>query len=94
MSVSAKRQIAQLKEIFMRRTLEAIVESKSSAKTVRVVVKRTVRHPKYKKRYSVTKRYLVHDPKETAKPGDAVVIRETRPISKQKHWVISNNRTK
>lgn len=78
----------------MRRTLEGTVESKSSAKTVRVTVKRTATHAKYKKQYSVTSRYLVHDPKETAKPGDVVVIKETRPISKQKHWIISNNRMK
>ena len=59
-------------------------------KTVVVSVDRTVVHPKYLKRYTVSKRYKVHDPENTAKTGDEVTIEETRPLSKGKRWRLVN----
>jgi len=37
-----------------------------------------------------TKRYSVHDPESISSIGDQVRIRETRPISKTKNWVLIN----
>lgn len=57
--------------------------------TATVLVERYVKHPKYKKYLRRAKKYLVHDPGNTAQVGDKVTIRETRPISKRKHFVIA-----
>jgi len=52
--------------------------------TCTVAVERYVHHPKYKKFMRRTKKFLVHDKGNTAKVGDVVDIKETRPISKRK----------
>lgn len=54
--------------------------------TVTVSVNRFVKHPKYKKYIERAKKYLVHDAGNTAQVGDTVLIRETRPLSKNKHF--------
>ncbi len=56
------------------------------AKTVRVLVRSTKLHPKYRKQYVTTKKYAVHDEEKNAKLGDQVVFEECRPISKTKKW--------
>ena len=56
--------------------------------TAKVAVARYVQHPKYKKFIKQVKKFLVHDAGNTATVGDKVVIRETRPISKNKNFVI------
>jgi len=43
-------------------------------------------HPKYHKRYTVSKNYKAHDEKNEYKPGDKVIIQECRPLSKDKRW--------
>lgn len=72
----------------MRRLLQGIAQSSSKDKTVSVRVDRFVMHPKYKKRYTISKKYLVHDEKGLVKKGDPVTFKETRPISKRKRWVL------
>lgn len=57
--------------------------------TATVLVERYVMHPKYKKYLRLGKKYLVHDPGNTAKVGDKVIICETRPISKRKHFILA-----
>ena len=42
--------------------------------------------PKFKKIVRVHKKFYAHDEKNEAKPGDRVLIRETRPLSKLKRW--------
>lgn len=59
--------------------------------TAKVEVSRYVKHPKYKKFMKQVKKYLVHDNDNTAVVGDKVVIRESRPISKRKNFVIESN---
>jgi small subunit ribosomal protein S17 len=54
--------------------------------TATVKVERYVKHPKYKKYERISKKFLVHDPGNTAKVGDTVSIRETRPISRLKRF--------
>jgi small subunit ribosomal protein S17 len=58
--------------------------------TVTVSVNRYVKHEKYQKYYSISKKYLVHNPGNTVSIGDIVEIRETRPISKRKRFVIDS----
>jgi small subunit ribosomal protein S17 len=46
-------------------------------------------HKKYKKYYKVSKKYKVHDVGNTKKVGDKVEIVSSRPISKDKHFIIA-----
>lgn len=59
---------------------------KSGAKTIKVVVERKVKHPKYEKYMLRRTKLAVHDPKEQAREGDQVEITPCRPISKTKSW--------
>jgi small subunit ribosomal protein S17 len=68
------------------RILSGTVVRAKMQDTVTVAVERYVMHPKYKKFMRRTKKFLVHDKGNTAKEGDKVEIRETRPISKRKHF--------
>ena len=69
-----------------KRQLTGTILSDKMAKTVVVVVEKLKEHPKYKKRYKVSKKYKAHDGKEEYKIGDKVIIEECRPLSKEKHW--------
>lgn len=57
-------------------------------KSAVVVVEQIWRHPLYKKTVRRTKKYLVHNDLG-AKDGDRVLLRESRPLSKRKRWVIA-----
>ena len=57
-------------------------------KTVSVLVERSVRHPLYQKFMKRSKKYLAHDENNVSKEGDTVRIREARPISKRKRFVV------
>ncbi len=74
-----------------RRTLRGIVVSTKMKDTITVAVERYVKHPKYKKYMRRTKKFLVHDAGNTAKEGQVVDIRETRPLSKRKHFELVAN---
>ena len=69
-----------------RRTLRGTVVSTKMQDTITVAVERYVQHPKYKKFVRRTKKYLVHDAGNTAKEGEVVDIRETRPLSERKRF--------
>ncbi|KKW08650.1 MAG: 30S ribosomal protein S17 [Candidatus Kaiserbacteria bacterium GW2011_GWA2_49_19] len=68
--------------------LEGVVVKSAMKDTVTVQVDRYVKHPKYKKYMKRSKKFLVHNPGNTAVIGEKVIIRETRPISKNKHFII------
>ncbi|MFC1632892.1 30S ribosomal protein S17 [Patescibacteria group bacterium] len=70
----------------LKRTKKGVVVSKSGDKSVVVAVHTFKAHPKYQKRYRVTNKFHVHDPKNEAEVGAKVTIVETRPLSKLKHW--------
>jgi small subunit ribosomal protein S17 len=53
-----------------------------------VKVDRMVIHPKYRKRYQVTTRYKADKAGLDCSVGDKVVIQESRPISKDKKWIL------
>lgn len=69
-----------------RRQLTGTVVSDKMTKTVIVRVDRTVSHPKYDKRYKVSKRFAAHVEPNLVKTGDSVLIEETRPLSATKRW--------
>ncbi len=71
-----------------KHTIEGVVVKKSGDKTVSVEVVRTVRHAIYNKGMKRTKRYLAHDPNNTVAVGDKVTIRESRPLSRRKRFVV------
>ena len=73
------------------RVLNGTVVSTKMQDTITVAVERYVMHPKYKKFMRRTKKFLVHDKGNTAKEGDKVEIRETRPMSKRKHFELVKN---
>lgn len=70
------------------RTKKGIVTSDKMDKTLVVTVHSYKTHPKYKKRYRVSKKYYVDDPQKKHKMGDEVTIYETRPLSKLKRWTV------
>lgn len=70
--------------------LSGVVVSDKMKDTCVVSVVRFVKHKKYKKYYKVSKKYKAHDAGNTKKIGEKVMIMESRPISKDKHFVIIN----
>jgi len=68
------------------RTKKGIITSTKMDNTAVVTVSRKKTHPKYKKIYTRSKKFYVDDPKNELKEGQTVVIEETKPISKLKHW--------
>jgi len=71
------------------RTKTGIITSNKMVKTLVVTVTTYKRHPKYKKRYQVSKKFYA-DCDESSKfnVGDEVTITETRPLSKLKRWKV------
>jgi len=67
-----------------------IVVSDKMDNTRIIAVNARVLHKRYKKVVTVTKRYAVHDTESISSIGDQVIIRETRPISKTKNWILSS----
>jgi small subunit ribosomal protein S17 len=65
-----------------------IAISRAGQQTVIVRVDTQIAHPLYKKRVRKTKRFAVHDADNAVVAGDTVVIGETRPLSKTKHWEV------
>lgn len=64
------------------------IVSDKMLKTVVVEVMRIKEHPKYKRRFKVHKRYKVHNESSDYKLGDTVMIEESKPMSKDKRWII------
>ena len=62
------------------------VVSSTNNKTITVLVETYKKDPLYHKRVKYSKKYTAHDEKNEAKKGDKVLIAETRPLSKTKHF--------
>ncbi len=62
------------------------VVSTKMQKTIVVEVEMRKAHPKYKRVMKTSKKFYAHDEQNTARVGDVVRIRETRPLSKLKRW--------
>jgi len=69
-----------------RKTRIGIVVSDKMDKTVVVKIDRLVKHPVYNKYIKRAAKYKAHDNDNSCKIGDRVLIVETRPLSKDKHW--------
>jgi len=72
-----------------RRRINGVVTSDKMTKTVVVEISRTYTHPLYKKVVHSKKRVQAHDELE-CKVGDLVRIVESKPISKNKKWVVES----
>jgi small subunit ribosomal protein S17 len=66
-----------------------VVVSDKMDKTVVVAIENRSPHPKYGKIVVKTQKYKAHDEENQCKTGDRVRIRETRPLSKTKYWVVA-----
>ena len=69
--------------------VRGIVTSDKMDKSVVVAVERQVRHPLYGKAQRKTSKFLAHNEGNAAKQGDVVEIREGRPMSHRKRWVVT-----
>lgn len=70
----------------IRKTRTGVVVSDKMDKTIVVAIKTKVRHPLYGKMVNRTVKFKAHDEENACGIGDTVLIMETRPLSKQKHW--------
>ena len=71
-----------------KRILQGTVVSDKNDKTVVVRVERRYTHPVMQKTVRQSKKYKAHDENNTFKVGDSVFIQESKPISKDKRWVV------
>ncbi len=71
-----------------KRILQGVVVSDKNDKTVVVRVERRFTHPVMQKTVRQSKKYKAHDENNTCKVGDTVSIQESKPISKDKRWVV------
>ncbi len=72
----------------MKRQLQGTVVSDKMMKTAVVAVSYEKKHSKYLKYYTVTRRFKAHNENNEYKTGDIVTIEETRPLSKDKRFII------
>ena len=72
----------------MKKTLKGKVISDKMQKTAVVEVQRFFKHLKYKKYIKRSKKFKAHDENKEYKIGDEVLIEETKPMSKDKHFRI------
>ena len=72
-----------------RKKIKGVVFSTKMKDTAVVLVSRIFKHPKFEKTVKKSKKYKVHDPKNTLKVGQAIEIIETSPISKTKRFKIA-----
>jgi small subunit ribosomal protein S17 len=78
-----------MSDLEKRKVREGLVVSNKMAKTVVVAVETRKVHPLYKKAVRRTKKYKAHDENGACKIGDKVRIVETRPLSKEKRWRVT-----
>ena len=74
----------------LRKERVGIVVSDKMDKTVVVAISERVKHPLYKKIVSRTKKLKAHDENNECRVGDKVLVTETRPLSKEKCWRVSD----
>ena len=74
----------------LRKTRVGKVVSDKMDKTVVVAIVDNVKHPLYKKIIKNTKKFKAHDENNECRIGDRVEVMETRPLSKDKRWRVTN----
>lgn len=80
-------------KVKVKKTLKAVALQDSLNQTVKVMVNLIKIHPLYKKRYVISRHYLVHT-KDPVKKGTHVLIQEARPFSKRKSWLVMPSKGK
>ena len=70
------------------RILTGVVTSNKSDKTITVKIERKVKHPLYGKVVKRASKVHAHDENNSASIGDIVSVKECRPISKTKTWIL------
>jgi small subunit ribosomal protein S17 len=71
-----------------RKTRVGTVVSNKMDKTIVVLVERLVHHQMYRKFIRRRNKFKAHDAQNVCQIGDRVLIEESRPISKDKRWVV------
>jgi small subunit ribosomal protein S17 len=69
-----------------QRERQGVVVSDKMDKTIVVQVSAVKPHPEYKKVIRTTDRLKAHDEQNEARVGDTVLVRECRPLSREKTW--------
>ena len=72
-----------------RQSMVGRVVSNKMDKTVVVVVESRKRHLLYGKVITSAKRFKAHDAENACQIGDSVRLEESRPLSREKHWVVA-----
>ena len=70
----------------IRKSREGVVVSNKMNKTIVIAIVERIRHKKYEKFITSTKKLYAHDETNDAQIGDRVRVMETRPMSKLKRW--------
>ncbi len=70
------------------RTLTGKVVSDKMDKTITVLIERRVKHPIYGKFVKRSTKLHAHDEQNECQIGDTVSVRECRPLSKSKTWML------
>ena len=74
----------------LERTATGIVVSNKMDKTITVLVERRVKHPIYGKYITRSTKLHAHDESNECNIGDVVTVKETRPLSKTKTWMLKS----
>ena len=75
------------------RILTGVVTSDKANKTITVKIERKVKHPLYGKVIKRATKVHAHDENNDASIGDLVSVKECRPISKNKTWILVSDKT-
>jgi small subunit ribosomal protein S17 len=73
-----------------KKVMQGIVASNKADKTIIVKIETQVAHPLYKKYYKSTKKVMAHDENNDCNIGDVVRVKESRPLSARKRWVLTD----
>lgn len=73
----------------MRKVITGRVVSDKMDKTVVVAVETMVKHPMYQRIIRRTRKFKAHDAENSCRIGDKVQLTETRPLSKEKRWRVT-----
>lgn len=79
-----------MEKVVHKRKMTGVVIKDKMDKTVVVEVEKFHKHPKYHKYIKIKKRYKAHDEGNKCRVGDNVLIVESRPLSKEKRWIVKN----
>ena len=78
----------------LRKTRTGRVVSNKMDKTVVIAIEDNVKHPLYNKIVKRTVKLKAHDEENICNEGDKVLVTETRPLSKDKRWRVTEIITK